>query len=149
MNKVNKELYVGLFMIAGLLSVAFLFYKIGEVKLNRETYPVYGYFTSVSGLRQGARVEMAGVSIGTVSAVLLDRERFLAKVEFQIQKGIELPEDIIASVKTSGIIGEKYIDIAPGGADYILEPGDVITNTESSLDIESLVRKFIFSEDKP
>jgi len=91
---------------------------------------------------------MAGVEIGVVSNVMIDKERLLAKVELSINKNMTLSEDVIASVKTSGIIGQKYIDIAPGGSDVMLEPGQEIFNTESSLDIESLVRKFIFNTDK-
>jgi len=102
------------------------------------------FFSSVSGLKTGAKIEMVGVQIGMVSKVNIDKERLLAKVELSIDKNIELSEDVIASVKTSGIIGQKYIDIQPGGSDIILGPGEEIFNTESSLDIESLVRKLIF-----
>ena len=146
MNKRKIEFYVGLFVIIGFLSAGYLFVVLGEITLNRgKQYQVHAFFTSVSGLKTGARVEMAGVQIGTVSKVSIDKERLLAKVEFRIDKDIELSDDIIASVKTSGIIGQKYIDILAGGSDIILEPGDEILLTESSLDIESLVRKFIFN----
>ena len=90
---------------------------------------------------------MAGVEIGVVSDISLDKEQLMAKVEFSIDKGISLSEDVIASVKTAGIIGQKYIDIAPGGSDIMLDPGQSIFVTESSLDIESLVRKFIFKKE--
>ncbi len=146
MNKRKIEFYVGLFVIIGFLSAGYLFVVLGEITLNRgKQYQVHAFFTSVSGLKTGARVEMAGVQIGTVSKVSIDKERLLAKVDFRIDKDIELSDDIIASVKTSGIIGQKYIDILAGGSDIILEPGDEILLTESSLDIESLVRKFIFN----
>lgn len=145
MDKQKKEFYVGLFVMFGLLCTGYLFMVLGEINfLGEKRYPIYAYFTSVSGLKTGARVEMAGVEIGIVSNVNIDKERFLAKAELSIDKDIELTEDIIASVKTSGIIGQKYIDISPGGSDTMLKPGDEIFNTESSLDIESLVRKFIF-----
>ena len=77
----------------------------------------------------------------------MDKDRMVARVEMHIDKSIEISEDSIASIKTSGIIGEKYISILPGGMDMMLEDGDEIINTESSLDIEGLVRKFIFSKD--
>ncbi len=111
-------------------------------------YPVYAYFSSVSGLKPGASVEMVGVEIGAVSNITIDDKRLVAKVEISIDKSIQLSEDIIASIKTSGIIGQKYIGISPGGSDIMLEPGDEIYNTESSLDIEGLVRKFIFDKEK-
>jgi len=149
MNKRKIEFYVGLFVIIGLLCVGYMFAVLGEISLIKDKrYRVYAFFTSVSGLKTGARIEMAGVEIGTVSNVSIDKERLVAKVEFSIDKNIELSEDIIASVKTSGIIGQKYIDILPGGSDIMLEPGEEIYNTESSLDIESLIRKFIFNKDK-
>ncbi|MBU0463055.1 MAG: outer membrane lipid asymmetry maintenance protein MlaD [Proteobacteria bacterium] len=146
MNKRKIEFYVGLFVIIGILCTGYLFIVLGEISLVRDKqYPIYAFFTSVSGLKTGAKIEMVGVQIGNVSTVSIDKERLLAKVEFRIDKNIELSEDVIASVKTSGIIGQKYIDILPGGSDIMLEPGEEIFNTESSLDIESLVRKFIFN----
>jgi len=148
MNKRKIEFYVGLFVIIGILCTGYLFIVLGEINLIRDKqYPIYAFFTSVSGLKTGAKIEMVGVQIGTVSKVSIDKERLLAKVEFRIDKNIELSEDVIASVKTSGIIGQKFIDILPGGSDIMLEPGEEIFNTESSLDIESLVRKFIFNKD--
>lgn len=149
MNKRKIEFYVGLFVILGVLCTGYLFVVLGEISIVREKrYPVYAFFSSVSGLKKGAKIEMVGVQIGMVSKVSIDKERLLAQVEFRIDKNIELCEDVIASVKTSGIIGQKYIDILPGGSDVMLKPGDKIFNTESSLDLESLVRKFIFNKDK-
>ncbi len=146
MNKKKIEFYVGLFVIIGILCTGYLFIVLGEISLVRDKqYPIYAFFTSVSGLKTGAKIEMVGVQIGNVSIVSIDKERLLAKVEFRIDKNIELSEDVIASVKTAGIIGQKYIDILPGGSDIMLDPGEEIFNTESSLDIESLVRKFIFN----
>ena len=149
MNKRKIEFYVGLFAMIGILCTGYLFIVLGEISLVRDKqYPVYAFFTSISGLKKGAKVEMVGVKIGVISNVGIEKERLLAKVEFLIDNDIELSEDVIASVKTSGIIGQKYIDIIPGGSDIMLEPGEEIFDTESSLDIESLVRKFIFIKDK-
>jgi len=146
MNKRKMEFYVGLFVIIGFLCAGYLFVVLGEITLNKnKQYNVHAFFTSVSGLKTGARIEMAGVEIGTVSKVSIDKERLLARVDFRIDKDIKLSDDIIASVKTSGIIGQKYIDVLAGGSDIMLESGDEILLTESSLDIESLVRKFIFN----
>lgn len=143
------EFYVGLFVIVGLACTAYLVFALGDAGIFKdEKYSVYAYFTSVSGLSEGASVEMAGVPIGKVKSVRLDTERMLAKVKLSIKSGIELSEDVIASVKTSGIIGDKYIDIVPGGSQSMLKPGDVIYNTEAAIDIESLVRKYIFNTKK-
>jgi len=148
MNRKKTEFYVGLFVMTGILCSICLFVYLGSVNFSKDRYPVYGFFTSVSGLQTGARIEMAGVKIGIVSNVSIDKKQLLAKVEFSIDKDIELSEDIIASVKTSGIIGQKYIDILPGGSDIMLEAGEEVYNTESSLDVESIVRKFIFNKDQ-
>jgi len=147
MKNKNLELYVGIFVMIGVACIGYLVLVLGESKLlGGQSYSLYGYFSSASGLKAGARVEMAGVEIGNVAGISLDRERLVAKVVFNITQGVEVSEDSIASVKTAGIIGEKYIDLSPGGADFLLEEGDEILNTESSLDIESLIRKFIFSD---
>lgn len=149
MEKRKKEFYVGFFVLIGVMASAYLIIFLGEIHFfSTDKYFVYGYFSSVSGLKQGARVEMAGVPIGSVSSITIDRERLVAKVVFALDPDIELTQDSIASVKTSGIIGEKYVDISPGGSDIVLEEGDEIQYTESSLDIESLVRKFIFGNEK-
>ncbi len=149
MNKRKIEFYVGLFVLIGLLCTAYLFIVLGEMSFVRDKqYQVHAFFTSISGLKKGAKVEMVGVKIGMVHNVSIDKERLLAKVDFLIDKNIKLSEDVIASIKTSGIIGQKFVDIVPGGSDIMLEAGDEIFDTESSLDIESLVRKFIFIKDK-
>jgi phospholipid/cholesterol/gamma-HCH transport system substrate-binding protein len=147
MGKRKIEFYVGIFVLIGITCTGYLFVVPGEMNFIRNKhYTVTAFFTSVSGLKTGAKVEMAGVEIGTVLTVSIDKKRLLAKTELGIDKNIELTEDCIASVKTAGIIGQKYIDISPGGSDIMLEPGEEIFNTESSLDIESLVRKFIFDK---
>lgn len=148
MDKRKIEFYVGLFVIIGLVCAGYLFAVLGEINLIKDKrYPVYAFFSSASGLKTGARVEMVGVEIGTVSQISIDKERLMAKVKCSIDDDIELTEDSIASIKTSGIIGQKYINISSGGSDTLLESGDEIDNTESSLDIEALVRKFIFLKD--
>ncbi|MCK5098497.1 MAG: outer membrane lipid asymmetry maintenance protein MlaD [Desulfobacteraceae bacterium] len=146
MKNKKTELYVGIFIILGMMCSAYLIFTLGELKFfNNDRYSVYAYFSSVSGLSTGAEVEMAGVSVGKVGSISLDTERLLAKVELSVMKNIELSEDVIASVKTTGIIGDKYIELSPGGSEIILKPDDIIYNTESSVDLESLVRKFIFN----
>ncbi len=148
MDKRKIEFYVGLFVIIGLMCAGYLFTVLGEISLIKDRrYTVEAFFSSASGLKTGARIEMVGVEIGIVSDISIDTERSMAKVKCSIDDDIELTEDSIASIKTSGIIGQKFIDISPGGSDTLLESGDEIYNTESALDIESLVRKFIFSKD--
>ncbi|WP_320045085.1 outer membrane lipid asymmetry maintenance protein MlaD [uncultured Desulfobacter sp.] len=148
MKLINKELYVGIFVIIGILCAGYLTIVLGGVPMfSPKGYTLYAYFTSVSGLKDGASIEMAGVEIGNVSEIMLDKERLEAKVYLRINQGIELSEDSIASIKTAGIIGEKFVSISPGGSDIMLEDKESLSNTESALDIESLVRKFIFKDD--
>ncbi len=149
MKQQKKELYAGIFVLMGLAAAGFLIMVLGEWNfLASRQYTLYGYFSSVAGLRQGAGVEIAGVQVGQVSHINIDTKRLVAKVTFRINKDIQLSEDSMASIKTSGIIGEKYVDILPGGSPFSLEEGDEIENTESAMDIESLVRKYIFNNDK-
>ncbi len=148
MNKRNLEFYVGLFVIIGCVCSAYLISALGGVDFfGKNSYSVYAYFSSVSGLKTGASVEMAGVNIGQVTDISLDAERLLAKVEINLPKTVVLSEYVIASVKTSVIIGDKYISLSPGGSEMTLGPGDTIFNTESAIDIESLVSKYIFNKE--
>ena len=119
--------------------------KLGRMEVFDDSgYTVTARFTSVAGLRVGANVEIAGVAIGKVSAIRLSTEDFSAQVDLRIDKGVPLSEDVMASVKTSGLIGDKYISITPGGSDEKLAAGSTITDTESSMDLESLIGKFVF-----
>ncbi|MFH1152563.1 MAG: outer membrane lipid asymmetry maintenance protein MlaD [Pseudomonadota bacterium] len=147
MKKSLVELYVGIFVILGIACTGYLLTVLGDLSVTSSRYyPVYAYFNSVSGLKNGAKIEMAGVEIGKVGSVSLDSKRYVAKVELNIEKAIPLTEDVIASVKTSGIIGDKYINLSPGSSETVLSPGDTIFNTESAIDIESLVSKYIFDK---
>jgi phospholipid/cholesterol/gamma-HCH transport system substrate-binding protein len=112
--------------------------------LGENHYLLNARFDSVSGLRAGAGIEMAGVKIGQVDSISLDTEDMQALVQLKIQNGIELYDDVIVSVKTAGLIGDKYINITPGGSGEILKPGDTVIETVSVLDIEELISKYVF-----
>ena len=143
----SKEAAVGFFVLVGLVCLAYLTVKLGRMEVfNSEGYTVYASFNSVSGLRPGAEVEIAGVRVGRVKAIRLDDERPRAVVELQLNKGIHLTDDVIASVKTSGLIGDKYTSLAPGGSGTELGNGDEITDTESAVDIEELISKYVFGK---
>jgi phospholipid/cholesterol/gamma-HCH transport system substrate-binding protein len=114
--------------------------------LGDDHYFLNARFVSVSGLKAGAQVEIAGVQIGQVDSIQLDPKDHVAMVRLKIQKNIVLTDDVIASVKTSGLIGDKYIKLSPGGSDEILGPGDTITDTEPALDIEELISKYAFGD---
>lgn len=148
MRKINVEIIVGLFVVAGFLCFAWLSIRLGDVGIfEPPTYTVVAEFGSVSGLKPGAIVEVAGVQVGKVTGIQLDTKEYEAQVEMSIQKGVALQEDSIASIRTSGIIGDRYIDISPGGSDKLIGPGGRITETESAINLEMLVSKYIFEKD--
>lgn len=141
----SKNIVVGVFVLIGLVCVAYLTIKLGRMEVLGESgYTVTARFSSVAGLRVGANVEIAGVAVGRVSAIRLDTEDYTAHVDLHINEGIPLSEDIMASVKTSGLIGDKYIAITPGGSETMLQPGSLITDTEPALDLEALIGKVVF-----
>ncbi len=145
MKKTNLEITVGIFLLAGFISFSWLAVKMGDINpFANETYPVTARFTSISGLKEGATIELAGVVVGKVSRIQLDAGEYEAVVHLDVDKTVELQDDTIASIRTSGIIGDKYIKLTPGGADIILEAGDEIEETEPAISLEELVSKYIF-----
>ena len=147
MKKSSIETSVGIFMFIGILCVGYLTIHLGKMDwIGSDHYQVRALFQSVSGLKVGSSVEMAGVQIGSIEAISLNQEKKIAEVTMNIQKNIQLEEDVIASVKTSGLIGDKYIMISPGGSDVILKPGETIIETESAVDLEDLISKYIFGD---
>ncbi len=147
MKKTSVETAVGVFVLIGLISVAYLTIKLGKMEwFGDNYYTLDAQFDSVSGLKSGAQVDMAGVEIGQVAGIRLDNERQVAVVSLKIRKEVILTDDVIASVKTSGLIGDKFIKLTPGGSDRLLKSGDLIIETESALDIEELVSKYVFGD---
>lgn len=150
MKKQSVEISVGLFVLIGLVCVAYLTVKLGKMEiLGGHYYSVSASFASVSGLQQGARIDMAGVQIGQVESIELDKDkdRFnTALVRMKIREHVVLTDDVTASVKTSGLIGDKYISIAPGGSETLLKEGGRITETEPAVDLESLISKYAFGK---
>ena len=145
MKKNAVELTVGLFVLAGIISIGYLAIRLGKMEiLGNNTYTLYGKFQSVSGLTRGANVEIAGVQVGQVTDISLDPETQAAVVAMKISKEVELTDDVIASMKTAGLIGDKYIKLTPGGSDLVLKDGDRITETESGVDLEELISKYVF-----
>ena len=148
MNKTSLEIVVGAFLLAGFISFSWLAVKMGDINpFQNETYPVTARFTSISGLKEGSTIELAGVVVGKVSQIELDAGDYEAVVHLNIDKTIELTDDSIASIRTSGIIGDKYIKLTPGGSDIMLEAGDEIDETESAISLEELVSKYIFESE--
>ncbi|HDH06411.1 MAG TPA: outer membrane lipid asymmetry maintenance protein MlaD [Nitrospirae bacterium] len=146
MKNINIETGVGIFLIAGLLCLGYLSVKLGDVNLfGSDRYPVSARFANVSGLKVGASVEVAGVSVGKVSKINLDD--YEALVELEIDPDIRLQEDAIASIRTQGIIGDKYVKIKVGGSEEYIDEGGELLETESAIELEELVSKYIFEKE--
>jgi phospholipid/cholesterol/gamma-HCH transport system substrate-binding protein len=145
MKKFDLELAVGLFIIAGVICLGYLSIKLGKMEIVGERgYEIYGIFTNVGGLKVGSSVEMAGVSVGQVKSIRL--ENYQANVVLNLTKGVKIQEDAIVSVKTKGLVGEKYVEITPGGSEKVILPGGRIRETQPPIEIEELISKFVFGK---
>ena len=149
MKKYKNETVAGIFVLIGLLGVTYMTVKLGNVSfLSQDSYTLYARFNSVSGLRSGNPVEMIGMEIGQVGKFKMDQEDQVAVVELKIAKDFQVYDDAIASIKTAGLIGDKYISIDAGGAGELLKNGDTIIDTESPVDLGELISKYAFGDVK-
>ena len=147
MQKTSIEMAVGIFMLIGIACAGYLTIQLGKMQwIGDNFYALEARFKSAAGLKAGSQIEIAGVQVGQVDAIQFDTKRQMALVRLKIQKNIVLTDDVIASVKTSGLIGDRYIKLTPGGSDLILKPGDQITETESAIDFEELISKYVFGK---
>ncbi len=147
MKKYSKETLVGIFVVIGLFSIGYMTVKLGNVGFFGEnTYSLYAKFNTVTGLREGNPVNMLGLEIGRVQKFTMDQENQVVKVELKINKGIEIFDDAIASIKTEGLIGDKYMELDSGGGGDLLAPGDTITDTNSPTSIMDLISKYAFGD---
>ena len=145
MNSRKLEFSVGLFVLIGLAAVAYLSIRIGGGRLVApDTYELNARFTNASGLKVGSSVRIAGVAIGNVTHVTLKPGEMVALVTFRLPATVTLDEETVAAIKSSGLIGEKFISLKPGGSDTMLKPGALIIDTESSVDIEDVIARFAF-----
>jgi phospholipid/cholesterol/gamma-HCH transport system substrate-binding protein len=141
------EIGVGLFLLAGVLALLLLSLRVSGLNVaSTDTYKLYAYFDNIAGLSVRSKVTMAGVTIGKVTAIDLDRESYTGRVTLEIQKDIDiLPSDSTASILTAGLLGEKYVGISVGGEEQTLGDGDTIRDTQSSLVLEELIGKFLLN----
>ncbi|RPJ72306.1 MAG: outer membrane lipid asymmetry maintenance protein MlaD [Desulfobacteraceae bacterium] len=147
MKQSSVELGVGIFVLLGVLCIGYLTLRLGEVQvLGDKHYVLNARFKAVTGLKTGAQVEIAGVQVGQVEAITLDPTDLVALVRLKVREGLLLQDDTIASVKTAGLLGDKFIQLSPGGSDKVLKPGDMIVETEPALDIEALISKYAFGK---
>lgn len=146
MKRENIEIAVGIFVLIGILALGYLSFRLGKIELfSGDSYTIYAEFDKVGGIKKGSVVEIAGVPIGSVERVSIN-DKYHAVVEIKIRSSIKLPDDSIASIRTKGLIGEKYIQITPGGSDRYIAKGGRIRETESSIDIEEVLSKYVFGK---
>ena len=146
MYKRSTEVVVGIFVIVGALCIIYLAVSLGGINIfGSPYYNVKAEFDSVSGLKKGASIEIGGVEMGKVVDINLKENR--ANVTLGILQGIELTDDTIASIRTQGVIGDKFVKLTPGGSDIILGPGDELVETESAISLEELISKYIFEKE--
>lgn len=145
MKKATLETTVGIFVLIGILCTVYLAIRLGKMELlGSNYYQLEARFSSVAGLTQGGRVEIAGVQVGSVDKISIDPEKMHAVTSLKIRRDIKLGEDTVAAIKTSGIIGDKYILITPGGSADNLANGGRIYETRPPLDIEEMISKYLF-----
>jgi phospholipid/cholesterol/gamma-HCH transport system substrate-binding protein len=147
MKRLNIETVVGLFVLLGIACLAWLSVKLGKLEIVGGDYvPVHAEFASVSGLKPGVSVEIAGVDVGKVESITL--RGYKADVLMKIRGGIDLQEDTIASIRTRGLIGDKFVNLSPGASDRLIPPNGKIRETESAVDLEALIGEFIHGSAK-
>ena len=145
MERSKVNIAVGLFVVVGMLALGYLSIKLGRVTfLAGGGYNVVADFPSVGGLRVGASVEIAGVEIGRVESIGL--ADYQARVTLHLNSNVQLQEDSIASIKTKGLIGEKFIRISPGASDKLIKPNGRIREVEAPVDLEELISKYVFGK---
>ena len=145
MRKFDIELTVGLFIIAGIICLGYLSIKLARMEiLGGGGYEVYALFSNSGGLKAGSSVKVAGVEVGRVRSIAL--EDYQARIVMNIPEEVKIQEDAIASIKTKGLIGEKYIEITPGGSEDLLKPGGRIRETQPAVDFEQLISNYVFGK---
>lgn len=149
MKKYSTETIVGIFVVIGILCVGYMTVKLGKASfLGDDSYILYARFPSVSGLRPGSVVEIHGIEAGKVGRLSIDQAKQMALVELKIHKGIKVYDDATATIKSAGIIGDKFVKVDPGGSGEVLKPGTTIVDTSTPPDIEELIGKYAFGDVK-
>ena len=147
MGNSRMEITVGVFLVMGFLALGWLAMQLGEVSwlTGAKSYTLNAEFSNISGVKLGADIQISGVTVGKVRQLRLNEDN-LAVVAMQVDKGVKVPVDSIASVKSQGIIGDKFIQITLGGDETVYQPDETIVDTESAVDLESLISKFAFGQ---
>jgi phospholipid/cholesterol/gamma-HCH transport system substrate-binding protein len=137
-----------MFVVAGIAALVILAMKVGNLGTYNvsETYQVHAYFSNIGGLKPKASIRSAGVLVGRVTAITLDTERYEAHVVMNVDKRYQFPKDTFANILTSGLLGEQYIGLMPGGDTEMLKDGEKMKQTQSAMVLEDLISKFMYSK---
>lgn len=145
MRKIDIELTVGVFVIAGIICLGYLSVRLGKMELlGHGGYEVFALFSNSGGLKVGSSIMIAGVEVGRVKGISL--KDFQAKIDMNLSEDVKIQEDAIASIKTKGLIGEKYIEITPGASDKVVPAGGRIRETLPAVDLEALISNYVFGK---
>ncbi len=145
MKTANTEIGVGIFVLVGIACLTYLAVHLGAWDMLGRGYKVYAVFDNISGLKEGSAVEVAGVEVGKVENIQVTND-YRARLTLTVQKDIVLHEDAIASIRTKGIIGDKFVKVSPGFGENTIPPGGKIRETESAIELEELVSKFVHGQ---
>ncbi len=148
MERTTMDLWVGMFVVAGIGALVMLAMKVGNLGTYNvsESYQVQAYFSNIGGLKPKASIKSAGVLVGRVVDITLDTEKYEAKVVMSLDKRYQFPKDTFASILTSGLLGEQYIGLSAGGDAETLKAGEEIKQTQSAAVLEDLIGKFIYNK---
>ena len=148
MERSMLDLWVGIFVVAGIAALVILAFKVGNMSNfgGGDTYVISANFDNIGGLKPRAPIKSAGVVVGRVTAITFNNERFMAKVTLAVDKTYRFPKDTTASILTSGLLGEQYVGLEGGGDDQMLKAGDSIRLTQSAVVLEKLISQFLFDK---
>ena len=148
MERSTVDLWVGIFVVAGIAALVMLAMKVGNLGTYNvsETYQVHAYFSNIGGLKPKASIKSAGVLVGRVTEITLDTTRYEAKVVMDLDKRYQFPKDTFANILTSGLLGEQYIGLMPGGDEQMLKSGEQLKKTQSAMVLEDLIGKFLYNK---
>ena len=148
MGRRGVETLVGLFVLLGILAILFLALRAANLGnfVVGETYSVTARFDNIGGLKVRAPVKSAGVTVGRVKAIVLDTNTYQGRVTMELERGVMFPSDTSAKILTSGLLGDQFIGLVPGGSDKNLEPGNEIKLTQSAVLLENLIGQFLYNK---
>ena len=149
MGSKTLDLWAGIFVLAGIVALFMLAFKVGNLSsfsLSTNNYVLYANFENIGGLKIRAPVKSAGVVVGRIAEIRFDNKDYVARVTLSLDKRFQFPKDTFASILTSGLLGEQYVGLDAGGDSEFLQPGETIKKTQSAVVLEKLISQFLFNK---